>query len=88
MESSEETPLLPPAKNLDHEQVYERFAIARKRGILAIVSVIGLIPRTYIIYLKLSLRILSEWLVFVSGTFIPSIPQIAKDLNSTGPVVG
>jgi len=25
--------------------------------------------------------------LFVSGTFVPSIPQIAKDLNSTGPVV-
>ncbi|KAF9009717.1 major facilitator superfamily domain-containing protein [Cyathus striatus] len=24
---------------------------------------------------------------FISGTFVPSIPQIAKDLNSTGPVV-
>ena len=25
---------------------------------------------------------------FVSGTFVPSIPQIAKDLNSTGSAVG
>ena len=25
--------------------------------------------------------------VFVSGTFVPSIPQIAKDLDSTGPIV-
>ena len=25
---------------------------------------------------------------FVTGTFVPSIPQIAKDLNSTGSVVG
>ncbi|TFK35473.1 major facilitator superfamily domain-containing protein [Crucibulum laeve] len=25
--------------------------------------------------------------LFVSGTFVPSIPQIAKDLNSTGPIV-
>jgi hypothetical protein len=25
--------------------------------------------------------------VFVSGTFLPSIPQIAKDLDSTGPIV-
>ena len=48
MESSEETPLLPSAENLDHEQVYKRFAVARKRVILAIVSLIGLIPRKYI----------------------------------------
>ncbi|KAF8162628.1 MFS DHA1 amino acid exporter [Crassisporium funariophilum] len=25
--------------------------------------------------------------MFVAGTFVPSIPQIAKDLNSTGPIV-
>ena len=48
MENSEETPLLTPAKTLDHEQVYKRFGSARKRGILAIVSLVGLIPRTYI----------------------------------------
>ena len=60
MENSEETPLLPSAKNLEHEQVYKRFGLARKRGILAIVSLVGLIPRTYLslTYLKLSLRIL------------------------------
>lgn len=48
MESTEETPLLASAKNLDHEQVYNRFSPARKRGILTIVSLIGLIPRTHI----------------------------------------
>ena len=47
-EGTEETPLLPSTKNLDHDKVYQRFAVARKRGILAIVSLIGLIPRTYI----------------------------------------
>jgi len=26
--------------------------------------------------------------VFVAGTFVPSIPQIARDLNTTGTVVG
>ncbi|KAF8804007.1 MFS general substrate transporter [Phlegmacium glaucopus] len=71
MESSEETPLLPP-RNLDHDhnEVYRHFTRERKRGILAIVAFTGLIP------------------LFVSGTFIPSIPQIAKDLDSTGPIVG
>ena len=47
MESSEETPLLPSANNLEHEQVYKRFSLARKKGILAIVSLVGLIPRMY-----------------------------------------
>lgn len=46
MESSEETPLLPSAKNIDQE-IYKRFSLPRKRGILAIVSLIGLIPRPY-----------------------------------------
>ncbi|KAF8162623.1 MFS general substrate transporter [Crassisporium funariophilum] len=64
--SAEETLLLPPSK---HEAVYQRFTPARKRGIIAIVSLTGLLP------------------MFVSGTFIPSIPQIAKDLHSTGPIV-
>ena len=45
---NEETPLLSSDRNLDHEEVYKRFAPARKRGILAIVSLTGLIPRTYI----------------------------------------
>ena len=47
-DGTEETPLLPSTKNLDDDKVYKRFAVARKRGILAIVSLIGLIPRTYI----------------------------------------
>ena len=47
MESSEETPLLLSANNLDHEQVYQRFSLARKRGILAIVSLVALIPRMH-----------------------------------------
>ncbi|KAF8802956.1 MFS general substrate transporter [Phlegmacium glaucopus] len=66
---SEETPLLS-SRTLTHEEVYQRFTPARKRGIVVIVSVAGLLP------------------FFVSGTFVPSIPQVAKDLNSTGSVVG
>jgi hypothetical protein len=48
MESSEETPLLASDRDVDREEVYKRFAPARKTGILAIVSVTGLIPRTCI----------------------------------------
>jgi hypothetical protein len=51
-ESSEETPLLLSVENIDHEEIYKRFALTRKRGILAIVSTIGLIPRMYLTYLK------------------------------------
>ena len=45
---SEETPLLSSDRNLNHEEVYKRFAPARKKRILAIVSATGLIPCTYI----------------------------------------
>lgn len=62
---SEETPLLPSR----HEALYQRFTPVEKRGLVAMVSVCGLLP------------------FFVSGTFIPSIPQIAKDLDTTGPIV-
>ena len=46
--SSEETPLLSSDRDVDREEVYKRFAPARKRGILAIVSLTGLVPRTCI----------------------------------------
>ncbi|KAJ3511710.1 hypothetical protein NLJ89_g3940 [Agrocybe chaxingu] len=59
---SEQVPLLRPAR---HEEVYKRFSPAKKRVIVAIASLTGLLPRT----------------------FVPSIPQIAKELNSTGAVV-
>ena len=49
MERSEETPLLSSDhRNLNNEEIYNRFAPERKRGILAIVSLTGLIPRTCI----------------------------------------
>ncbi|KIM49869.1 hypothetical protein M413DRAFT_117879 [Hebeloma cylindrosporum] len=64
---SEQTPLVSsPGK---HEDVYKRFKPAKKRVIVTLVSVTGLLA------------------LFVSGTFVPSIPQIAKDLDSTGPIV-
>ena len=47
-ERSEETPLLSSDRNLNNEEIYNRFTPARKRGILAIVSLTGLIPRTCI----------------------------------------
>ncbi|CAA7262068.1 unnamed protein product [Cyclocybe aegerita] len=64
--NSEQVPLLRPAK---HEEVYKRFSPAKKRVIVAIASLTGLLTP------------------FDSGTFVPSIPQIAKDLNSTGAVI-
>ncbi|KAH6919114.1 major facilitator superfamily domain-containing protein [Coprinopsis sp. MPI-PUGE-AT-0042] len=63
----EETPLL--ARVNPHDSIYDRFSVPRKRAILALVSICGLMP------------------LFVSGTFLPCIPQIAKDLNTTGGTV-
>ncbi|CAL1703109.1 unnamed protein product [Somion occarium] len=54
---------------IQHEAVYLRFSPTRKKVIVAIVSLAGLIP------------------LFVSGSFIPSIPQIALDLDSTGAII-
>ncbi|KAH6919133.1 major facilitator superfamily domain-containing protein [Coprinopsis sp. MPI-PUGE-AT-0042] len=60
---TEATPLLAQAK--EYQDIYNRFSSARKRGIVSMVSVCGLLP------------------LFISGTFIPCMPQIAKDLHTT-----
>ncbi|CAL1703106.1 unnamed protein product [Somion occarium] len=68
--TSEESPLLAsPTAEIQHEALYSRYSRPRKRAIVAIVSLSGLIP------------------LFVSGSFIPSIPQIARDLETTGAVI-
>lgn len=46
--TSEETPLLVPLPDpvvLEHELVYQRFSPARKRFILSLVSLAGIMPR-------------------------------------------
>ncbi|KAH6919113.1 major facilitator superfamily domain-containing protein [Coprinopsis sp. MPI-PUGE-AT-0042] len=63
----EQTPLL--AQATQHEAIYDRFSLPRKRVILTLVSICALMP------------------LFISGTFIPCIPQIAKDLGTTGATV-
>ena len=81
---SEETPLL--STDSDRNDVYLRFSPTRKKIILVTVSACGLlncmfidILYSFILYLLLP--------VFVVGTFTPSIPQIAKDLDTTGAVI-
>ncbi|KAH6919132.1 major facilitator superfamily domain-containing protein [Coprinopsis sp. MPI-PUGE-AT-0042] len=59
----EETPLL--ARKRSHDAIYNRFSPARKRVIVSMVSVCGLLP------------------LFTSGTFLPCMPQIAEDLDTT-----
>lgn len=46
--AGEETPLLLPESRVDkHAELYKRFTPARKRIILALVSLAGLVPREY-----------------------------------------
>ncbi|ETW85087.1 major facilitator superfamily [Heterobasidion irregulare TC 32-1] len=69
---SEQTPLLSARGDAaadKHDAVYNRFSRTRKRVIVALVSLAGLIP------------------LFVAGAFIPSIPEIAREFNTTGSVV-
>ncbi len=98
--TSEETPLLvgvpdiaEPRDPTDHDHFYGRFTPWRKRGILTLVSCSGIIPCTDSIpsrrpeadvYLFGTPYV---YVVFVSGTFIPAIPQIARDLSTTPEMV-
>lgn len=87
--ASEESPLLEstdPAV-LEHEALYKRFTPSQKRWIVALVSFCGLIPCEYKFSLRIQSRADGFTAVFVSGSFIPSIPEIAKDLKSTGQVI-
>ncbi|KAG1731238.1 major facilitator superfamily domain-containing protein [Suillus paluster] len=52
-----------------HEVIYDKFKPKKKRWIVFLVSLAGLLP------------------MFVSATFVPSIPQVAKELDSTYAVV-
>jgi hypothetical protein len=84
---SEESPLLATTA---HELVYDRFAPDQKRWIVFLVSFAGFFPSKYW-DLKTTCWYRSDtderWTAFVSSTFVPSIPQIAKDLDSTHAVV-
>lgn len=92
--SSEESPLLNPSTSafpLDSDKIYDRFSPSQKRTIVSVVSWAALIPRTFVLY-SCSLRgfltynaVLDE--VFVSESFVPSIPQVARELGSTGPII-
>jgi hypothetical protein len=82
---SEETPLLSSG----HNDVYLRFSPTRKSIILVTVSACGLLNCMFIVFFVFLITFLITLLilVFVVGTFTPSIPQIAKDLNTTGAVI-
>ncbi|KAJ7893198.1 MFS general substrate transporter [Mycena leptocephala] len=73
--ASEDTPLLVPDGELAHEALYNRFSTSRKRVIVALVGCSAILPMPLT-----SFR-------FAHGSFIPCIPQVAVDLNSTGQIV-
>jgi hypothetical protein len=91
--ASEETPLLADAivaessiagEHSDSKAVYDRFTPARKRVILALVSICGLIPRASCVNaVETAILIYVRREVFISGSFMPVIPDIAKDLDAT-----
>lgn len=91
--ASEETPLLVDDEAIQavkkHEVVYERFSNGRKRAIVAMVSWCGLIPcRSFSFSPPFSQFSKSFCLVvFVSGSFMPVIPDVAKDLHSNSQTV-
>ncbi|KIJ38739.1 hypothetical protein M422DRAFT_258611 [Sphaerobolus stellatus SS14] len=60
------TPLLSQSPNHD---VYDRFSPVRKRIIVAVIVLAGIIAPS------------------ASGSFVPCIPEVAKDLNTTGTVI-
>ncbi|KAF8180307.1 major facilitator superfamily domain-containing protein [Mycena galopus ATCC 62051] len=73
--ASEDTPLLVSDGELAHEALYNRFSTSRKRVVVALVGCSAILPIPLT-----SFR-------FAHGSFIPCIPQIAADLNSTGQIV-
>ena len=84
---TEETGLL--SRKNPQLDIYDHFSPRRKRVILALVSWCGLLPCNFIMIFLSSLYLLItlELLVFVSGSFVPCIPQIARDLGTTGSVI-
>jgi hypothetical protein len=88
--ASEETPLLTTPSDAAHDTIYDRFTPHQKRWIVFVVSLAGLLPskpsvRTQSLQIRNTDKRCSS--VFTQATFVPSIPQIAKDLDSTHAVV-
>src|SRR5260221_67396 len=75
--------------------IYDRFTPQRRRMILVLISLAGMIPREYpasalAMYRSPLWLTLCMWLsftVFVIGSFVPCIPQISRDLRTTGTVI-
>lgn len=82
---TEDSPLLA-APGPGHNAIYDKFTRRQKRTIVALVSWAGLIPCkcASLIACLVSKRNSG---VFVFSSFVPTIPSIARDLNTTGSVI-
>ena len=87
--ASEETPLLTHQVILDHEAVYNRFTPGHKRLIVAITALVGTFPSVSLCSYQNFRKMINLHLksVYTSGMFVPLIPQIARDLDSTPSVI-
>jgi hypothetical protein len=81
--ASEETPLLTSRDRAAHETIYDRFTPGQKRWIVLVVSFAGLSPSKQFARIQKRGTNTRYRSVFVQATFVPSIPQIAKDLDTT-----
>ena len=86
----EDTPLLLE-NNVSHDRllndVYLRFSSTKKNIILAMLSGCGVINCMFIFSESAWRSTYYLWVDSLIAVFTPSIPQIAKDMNSTGAVI-
>ena len=90
---TEESPLLAPSSSdpeiSKHDLLYQRFSASHKRTIVALISYGAVIPCECFnlsIFASSKLTELRD-LVLATGSFIPSIPEIARELESTGAII-
>jgi hypothetical protein len=90
---SETTPLLVGSaqEQSPSQDVYDRFTTTQKRVITMVISAAGLIGRECLRIICISIELtdmnLHACTAFASGCFVPCVPEISKDLNTTGTVV-
>ena len=81
---------VPASEILRHELLYQRFSPSQKRTIVALISYAAVIPCEYlnVTYdLGVAAPLNCNPLALASGSFIPSIPEISKDLETSGSVI-
>jgi hypothetical protein len=80
--TAESTPLLSSCVEQTYDAPYNRFTPAKKRMIVALCAGVGFMPCVYSHEFLWSL-IADDSPVLVADSFVPAIPLIVDDLNST-----